>query len=68
MKNIKLGPALRFYMHKKVFSQNKIKKIFGFNKAIGVLSPPCLVIDKFECSVHIYRGPCLGIRMPLNYL
>ena len=46
-------------MDKKVFSHKKIKTIFDFSKAIGVLSPPYLVIDKLECSDHIYRGPCL---------
>ena len=53
MKNIKLGHALRLYVDKKVFSQ----KILGVSKTIGVLSPLYLVIDKFECSFHICRGP-----------
>ena len=44
-------------MHEKVFSQKKIKTILGFSKAIGVLSPPYILLDKFECSVHIYKGP-----------
>ena len=42
-------------MHKKVFSQKKS----SFSKSMGVLSPPYLVIDKFECSVHMDRGPWL---------
>ena len=40
--------------------QKKNKKKLGFSKAIGVLSPPYLAIDKFECSVHIYRGPWIN--------
>ena len=31
MKNIKLGHALRFYMHKKIFSQKGSKKYFFFS-------------------------------------
>ena len=30
---------------------------------MGVLSPPYLVIDKFECSVNIYRGPWINYRL-----
>ena len=48
MKHIKLGHAFRFYMHKKVFSQKK--NIYGFCKAMEVLSPPFLVIDKFQAA------------------
>ena len=59
MKNIQLGHSLRFYVHKKVFSP---KKKLGFSKAIGGLSPPYLAIDKFECSVHIYRDPWINSR------
>ena len=34
MKNAKLGHALSFYMHRKVFSLKKFKKILGITKAI----------------------------------
>ena len=40
------------YVQESIFTKKN-----GFSKAMGGLSPPYLVIDKFECSVHIYRGP-----------
>ena len=59
MKNIKLGYALSFYMHRKILLyKKKIKKILGISKAIGVIVSPLLCIWQFECSVHIFRGPC----------
>ena len=55
-----------FMCIKKYFQKQKLKKIVGFRKAIGVLSPPYLVMEKFECSVHIYSGPCPGIEPGLT--
>ena len=59
MKNVKLGHALSFYMHIKVFSLLFSKKILGLSKAKGFLSPPYLLMANFECSVPIYSGPWL---------
>ena len=59
MKNIKLGHALSFYMHKLL--HKKIKKILGISKTIRVFESPLLCIWQFECSVHIFRGPCFNI-------
>ena len=36
----------------------KIKKILGISKAIRIFESPLLCIWQFECSVHIFRGPC----------
>jgi hypothetical protein len=66
MKNVKLGHALSFYMHRKVFSLFFTKKILGFSKAKGFLCPPYLVIANFECSVHIYRGPWIVSIFDVN--
>ena len=33
MKNMKLGHALSFYMHRKMISYKKMKKILGISKA-----------------------------------
>ena len=40
MKNNKLGHTLSFYMHRKIISSKKIKKILGISKAIRVLESP----------------------------
>ena len=45
--------SLCFYMHRKVFSQKKIRKILCVSKFIGVFESPLLCIWKFVCSVHI---------------
>ena len=59
MKNIKFGHSLSFYIHIKIISSVKIKKILGISTAIRVFESPLLCIWQFECSVHIFRGPCL---------
>ena len=39
----------------------KIKKILGLSKDIRVFESPILCIWQVECSVRIFRGPCLSI-------
>ena len=55
MRNVKYDHALPFgfYMLRKLFSHFLKKYILGLSKAIVPL--PCN--GKFECSVHIFRGP-----------
>ena len=53
MKSIKLGHALSFYMHRKVFSPKKIRGILGISKDIGFLSPPYYVFDNLS-GLSIY--------------
>ena len=60
MKYIKLGHILSFFMLRKVFSDFFSNKQWAPLKVQGFLSPPLPCNGKFECSVHIYRGPCLA--------
>ena len=55
---MKLGHVLSFYMHRKKNLIKKIKKILGISKAIRVFESPLRCIWQFECSAHIFRGPC----------
>ena len=57
MKNVKFDHALSFYILRKVFSHFFSKKTLGLSKAIGVFEFPLPCNRKFECSVHIFRGP-----------
>ena len=45
-----------FMCIKKYFQKQKLKKIVGFHKAIGVLSPPYLVIDKLVFRPYLQRS------------
>ena len=48
MKNIKLGHARSFYMHRKIISWKKIKKILGISKAIRVFETPYYVFGNLS--------------------
>ena len=65
MKNIKFGHSLSFYIHIKMISSVKIKKILGISKAIRGFESPLLCIWQFEISVHIFMGPSLGLPSDL---
>ena len=57
MKNIKLGHALSFYMHRTILLSKKIKKILGISKAIRVfVSPPTMYLAIWVFCPYIQRS------------
>ena len=54
--------CIRNYFHIFFF-----KKILGVSKTIRVFESPLPCNGKFECSFHIFRGPCISALFSLGW-
>ena len=55
--NVKIDHALTFGMSKKIFFLKFYKDRVSLCNIIRHCFPPPVVIDKIECSVHLYSSP-----------